>query len=113
MDDGDVLRGLTLYESVPAAEEAGERTVEVELCPGAHVYALRLCATLNDPALLDTWNQDVPLATLHLQDSEIRVYVGCCTHASDYPGVRWPAYARLTVAAGARAVLSLDYGHCA
>lgn len=106
----DVIRGLTVYETVP---EGDERTVDVELCPGAHVYSLRLCATPINADVAEAWDPDVPLARLRLQDSEIAVYVGCCEFAADYPGVRWPAYAKLIVSGGVRAVLTLTYGHCA
>lgn len=107
----DTLRGLTVYESVPD-ESPEPRRVDVELCPGAHVYHLTLCATLNDPDLLATWNPDVPLAILRMQDSELRVYVGCCQESADYPGLRWPASAKLTINPGVRVKLALHYGHC-
>jgi hypothetical protein len=107
----DVLRGLTLYESVPILDP--ERTTVAELCPGAHVYSVRLCATAISAEFVPLLDPDSPLATLVLQDSEIRVYPGCCEFFADYRGVRWPSFARLRVRPGVRAVLTLTYGHCA
>lgn len=111
----DVLRGLTRYESVPWTPEDPDpqsRTVVVELCPGAHIYSLRLCATPVSAEAAAAWSADSPFATLLLQDSEIRVYPGCCEFFADYPGVRWPSFARLVIAPGARVVLTITYGHC-
>lgn len=108
--DVDVLRGLTQYHSNPSAVEL---SADIELCPGAHVYGVSLCATVIDAETLADWDPNVPLATLRLQDSEMRSYLGCCAVDFDLPGLKWPSSARLVITPGARAVITLAYGHCA
>lgn len=106
----DLLRGLTIHKANP--EVATEPLfVDVELCPGARVYHYNFCA-LVIPAEL-AWDPDVPLAILHLQDSTIALYDGCCGDCADLPGLKWPAFAKLEIPPGVRVTLTLAYGDCA
>lgn len=112
-EHADVLRGLTVDVDNPRSATE-DLCVPVELCRGARVFSYTLEAKV-DSEVADV---DVPaiLATLKLQDSEIRMYSkGCRIRALEAdlsPPPQWPAAARLCVPPGVNATLILSYGHC-
>lgn len=105
--DADHIRGLTVH-----IENNGlgaiDVTVDVPLCPGALVYSYQLCAST------DLEIATGPLATLRLQDSELSIFQNQCCQIlrADLPGLAWPAFAKLFVAADATATLNVTYGNC-
>lgn len=108
----DHLRGMTRYADGSRAIVGEFAETIVELCPGARIYSLSLSACV----LPDTLEVPDILAVLKLQDSTIELPSCGCKITSlnaDFPGLAWPAFARLEAAAGVFVTLQLWYGQCA
>lgn len=104
----DHIRGLTVFLDNESGTE--ELCKNVELCPGARIYAYDISVrTIADPI------PDV-VATLKLQDSAIEVPSWGCKIAelaASLPGLAWPSFAKLCAPPGSKVALVLTYGHCA
>lgn len=105
MHRDDHIRAITKHLDV-AADADGERTISVELCPGARVYSL----TFSAARFQETGPS--PRATMRFQDSELELTELAQIYHADLPGLFWPAFAKLTVQPNTRATLQVIYGHC-
>lgn len=97
----DHLRALTLTIDASGSLVNVERPVS--LCPGARVYALDMgttCEASNG-------------AELRLQDSVLGIPPGeSYVLDYDFPGLRWPAHAKLVAYPGSIVTLHVLYGNC-
>jgi len=96
----DFLRGFSIDETNATAVDL-ERKIEFRI--NAQVYSVGI----------QCWGEIFPgTVTLKTKDSEL-VVNELSPYRADYPeGILWPAFARLVIPPGVRAILYLSYGEC-